>query len=133
MSDKIEEKNTTIFGKETEFVGNLRFRDNLEITGKFEGTIESEGNLIIAKNAECTADTITAGSIIISGTVTGNMEAQDKVELRQGSVITGNIKTARLKIDDGVIFDGKVTMLETLPDVNIFDCKVSELNEAFSR
>ena len=63
--------NYTILGSETSFDGVLEFTDNLKINGKFNGTINSNGNLDIDKAAVCTVDKMSASSIVISGSVTG--------------------------------------------------------------
>lgn len=126
-SDK--ELNFTRFGKETEFYGTLSFTDNLEIAGKFEGTIKSTGTLEIAKSAICSADIITAESIYIDGIVSSDMRAEDTVEMRSGSKITGDVTTSKIRIDDNVDFDGEVSMLEDIPNVDIFKFSASELRE----
>ena len=48
LSSDQTEKNYTVFGEETEFYGVLKFTDNLEIAGTFEGTIDATGNLEFA-------------------------------------------------------------------------------------
>ena len=70
-------RNFTVLGSETEFEGVLEFTDDLKICGRFNGTISAEGNLEIDKAAVCSVDTMSANSIIISGTVTGNIEAKE--------------------------------------------------------
>jgi len=75
-----QSKNYTILGSETSFDGVLEFTDNLKINGKFNGTINSNGNLDIDKSAVCTVDKMSASSIVISGSVTGNISATERVE-----------------------------------------------------
>ena len=118
--------NVTIFGQETQFEGNLEFTDNLVITGKFHGTIKATGNLEIEKTAECEVDSMKANSIVISGKVKGNIEAKDRVELCKGSKVKGDISTSRLRIGDNVEFEGKITMLNEIPESDIFDVASNE-------
>lgn len=126
-----EEKRTlTVFGPETEFDGVLEFSDDLIITGKFNGRIKSTGNLEIAKDAICTVEKITAKSIVISGSVTGDMEASERVEICRGGTVTGDIVTARLRIEDNVEFEGQITMLDSIPDENLFTSASSEYKQA---
>ena len=80
--------NLTVFGEETVFQGVLEYTDNLVITGKFEGTIKSSGNLEIAKTAVCTVDSMSAKDILIAGTVKGNISAESKIEMTSGSKIS---------------------------------------------
>lgn len=92
----IEEKRTlTVFGPETDFDGVLEFSDDLIITGRFNGKIKATGNLEISKDAVCTVDSIQVKSIVISGSVTGDINASERVEICSGASVTGDISTAR--------------------------------------
>ncbi len=123
-------KNLTVFGQETEFEGVLSFTDNLVITGKFRGTINSTGSLEIDKTAVCEVDVMKADSIVVSGKITGDLTAKERVELCSGSKVTGDISTARLRISDNVDFDGQVSMLESIPDVDLFTVASAEYKNA---
>lgn len=118
--------NLTVFGQETEFDGVLEFTDNLVITGKFHGTINATGNLEIDKTAICNVDKMSAQAIVVSGQIIGNIEAQDKVELCNGSKVKGDIKTSNLRIADNVEFDGQISMLSENPNIDIFELASSE-------
>ncbi len=122
-------KNITILGSDTEFDGVLEFTDNLKISGKFRGTIHSNGNLEIDKAALCVVDKISASSVVISGSVQGNVYAQERIEMCNGSKVSGNIETARLRIADNVEFDGQVSMLETEPEVDLFSVASAEYKQ----
>ncbi len=130
MEEEKQKKNTTVFGQETEFDGVLEFSDNLIITGKFHGTIKATGTLEIDKSAVCNVDTITAQSVVISGSVTGNIHADERIEMCSGSIVAGDIETARLRIADNVNFEGQVTMLETVPDVDLFTVASAEYKQS---
>lgn len=129
--NEIEKRNITIFGEETEFDGVLEFRDRLVITGKFNGKIIAPtGDLAIDKNASCTVDSIDANSIVISGNIKGNMNASERVEICSGSVVDGNVTTARIRIANNVDFSGEVSMLEKEPEVDLFSVASSEYKQA---
>lgn len=119
-------RNITILGSDTEFDGVLEFTDSLKINGKFNGTINSNGNLEIDKAAFCAVDKISASSVVISGDVRGNIYAQERIEMCNGSKVVGNIETARLRIADNVEFDGQVSMLGKEPDVDLFSVASAE-------
>lgn len=125
-----EKRNFTVLGSETEFDGVLEFTDDLKIKGKFNGTIIAEGNLEIDKTAVCSVNKMSANSIIISGTVDGDIEATERVEMCNGSKVKGNVTTARLRIADNVDFEGQVTMLEQEPDVDLFSVASEEFKQS---
>lgn len=133
MADKneFEKRNVTVFGEETEFDGVLEFRDRLVLTGKFKGKINApEGELEIAKNAVCNVDSIDVNSIVVSGNVVGNMNATERVEICSGSVVDGNISTARIRIANNVDFKGEVSMIEKEPEIDLFSVASDEYKQA---
>ncbi len=134
MSEKTtleEEKRTlTVFGPETEFDGVLEFSDDLIITGKFNGRIKATGNLEIAKDAVCTVEKMSAKSIVISGAVTGDVSASERVEICSGGSVTGDIETARIRIENNVNFEGQITMLDAEPEENLFSVSSAEYKNA---
>ena len=93
MAEEKQKKNLTVFGQETEFDGILEFSDNLVITGKFKGEIRATGDLEIEKGAVCDVDKMTANSIVISGSVTGDIFADERVEMCSGSIVHGDVET----------------------------------------
>ena len=125
-----ENGNLTVFGQETEFDGVLEFTDSLVITGKFHGTIKATGDLEIDRSAVCDVDVMNAESIVVLGKVTGRIEASERVELCSGSRVKGDIKTARIRISDNVEFEGQVSMLSEVPDIDIFSVASAEYKDA---
>lgn len=107
------EKVETVFSETTTFSGELKFDTSLKIEGSFKGKIISKGHLIIGENAKIRAN-IKAQSIVIAGEVKGNVEAQDRLELLPTGKLYGNIKTKKLKMADGVIFEGSCEMLKEI-------------------
>jgi cytoskeletal protein CcmA (bactofilin family) len=102
----------TVFGKDTEFHGDLSFKKSLQIDGSFEGEISSGGYLVIGEEATVRAN-IKANTVIIKGTVHGNVEAVNKLEIQPGGKLYGNIRTSKLKIADGVVFEGNCEMIKS--------------------
>lgn len=96
----------TVFQEKSFFRGVLNFSKPLSILGNFEGEIRGTSVLEIGEKAEIKA-TIEATHVIIYGKVTGNVLARDKIELKHGSKLIGNVKTISLEIEDGVVFEGQ--------------------------
>lgn len=97
--------------------GTLSFKDpvNLRINGKFEGTLETKGNLTIGETANIEAH-IVGENIIIAGRVRGDILAKQRLVLLPTAIMHGNIKTPRLNIVEGAILQGKCQMLEDFMD-----------------
>jgi cytoskeletal protein CcmA (bactofilin family) len=128
--EKLEEGGTvTVFGVETSFEGVLRFKDTLHIRGRFKGTIEATGALVVEKGAEVETDRISVASLVVSGKVSGAIHALDKVEMLSGSVVQGDVVTSRLRIADGVLFEGRCSMTGLDGDVEIFARPTAEIKK----
>jgi cytoskeletal protein CcmA (bactofilin family) len=123
------EKITTTLGKETNFNGVLRFKESLKIDGTFEGKIESPGFLYIENGATVKAD-IKVGSVVVGGVVRGNIEASERLEMLTTGKVFGNIRTAKLNIADGVVFEGKCEMIKNPDKLDIFSAAVGNIKKA---
>ena len=120
------ERIATTLGKETNFSGIMKFKTSLKIDGKFQGKINSSGFLYVEDGAVINAD-IDVGSVIIGGYVKGNVTAKENLELLPTGQLFGDIKTAKLKIADGVVFEGKCEMIRDDDKVDIFSARADDL------
>ena len=96
-------------GHEVQFSGVLTYKGNVRIDGTFDGEIETEDTLFVGEQANVKAG-IRAGSVIASGRITGNITASQRVELKSPAIIDASITTPSLSMDNGVIFNGKISM-----------------------
>ena len=115
---KEAEKVNTVLSDTTSFNGIMKFKTSLKINGKFNGEIISEGFLIVGEGATVKAN-IKADSVVIAGEVKGNVEARERLELLSTGKLYGNIKTKKLKMADGVIFEGKCEMIRSDMDKQV--------------
>jgi cytoskeletal protein CcmA (bactofilin family) len=100
---------TAFLGKGTEFKGVLSFEGTIRVDGKVEGEVVSKDTLIAGDGAFLQGE-ITVGTIICSGKILGNVNASQKVHILAPGNVQGNIKTPKLIIEEGVVFDGKSEM-----------------------
>ena len=123
------ERISTTLGKETVFKGTMKFSESLKIDGKFEGDIESSGFLYIEEGALIKAD-IKVRAVVVGGIVHGNITASEKLEMLSTGQVYGNIKTSKLRIADGVVFDGKCEMIKSDSNIDVFSNPVEKLKDA---
>lgn len=95
--------------KDTEIVGDIRFKDSFRIDGKFNGKIISGSSLIIGETGDVEAD-IEVGSISINGRVKGSMTATKLIEIFSQGRVTGKLVTPKLIIEEGAFFQGSCQM-----------------------
>ena len=93
--------------------GTLSFKDpvNLRINGRFEGSLDTKGVLIVGGNATVSAN-ITGESISIAGQVTGDIVATKELKLEPTGRLFGNAKTPVLSVAAGAILNGNCQMTE---------------------
>ena len=124
---------TVVLGDRTSFNGVLRFRETLCIQGKFKGTIEAAGALIVDRGAVVEADHITVESLTVYWTVIGEIHARDKIDMLSGAEVRGDCVAARLRIADGVFFEGQCSMTGVDKEVEIFSRPIEEIKAELQR
>lgn len=98
-------------GKSVVVKGQIFSREDLYVDGEVEGTIEvQEHRLTVGPNGKVQAN-VKAREIIVLGTVHGNMEAGDKIEIRSEARVVGDLRTARIVIEDGAYFKGSIDVV----------------------
>lgn len=104
MADNIAGKN--LLSADVEIKGSIKFQNELIIDGKVEGEITSTGVLTVGENAEIRGE-IKTKSVTVLGKVHGNITVDERCELKGRAVLQGDLKAARLVIEDGATFVGK--------------------------
>ena len=96
----------------TQFHGELRFRDSVRIDGELKGRIVSDNTLIVGETGKVDAD-VECAVVSIRGTVTGRVQARDRIELLSGSRVQATLVSPRLVIEEGAFFQGECDMSPT--------------------
>jgi cytoskeletal protein CcmA (bactofilin family) len=101
-----EHSGKDILSSDVEIKGSIKFQKELLIDGKVEGEINSEGVLTIGENADIRGE-IKTKSIVVFGKVHGNITVSERCELKSKCTLQGDLKAARLVIEEGATFIGK--------------------------
>jgi cytoskeletal protein CcmA (bactofilin family) len=96
-----------IIGENVTVSGTLAFSSCVRVDGLFEGTIESQGVLIVGPKGVVKAD-LDLKEAYIAGKVEGNISVKERLILRGRAEIRGNITAPKLSIDEGVSIIGQV-------------------------
>jgi cytoskeletal protein CcmA (bactofilin family) len=91
---------------DVEIKGNLKFSGELTFDGKLDGEIHTDGVLILGDSAVVTGN-VNAQSVIVRGKMTGNIAAKEKIEIKAKAELFGDIRAAKLSVEEGVTFVGK--------------------------
>ena len=97
-------------GKSVVIKGEVNGSEDLTIEGQVDGKIELRQHMLtIGPNGRITAE-VFAKSVVILGTVAGNVTATEKVNIRESGSVDGDITAPRVAIAEGAHFRGKVDM-----------------------
>jgi cytoskeletal protein CcmA (bactofilin family) len=100
-----------VLGKSVIVKGQIYSREDLTIDGEVEGTVElQEHRLTVGPNGKVMAS-VKAREIVVLGTIHGNVETTDKIDIRKEAKLVGDIKTARIVIEDGAYFKGNIDIV----------------------
>ena len=118
LGGRMQPKNlgSATIGKAVKVVGQIYSKEDLFVDGDLEGTVEAlEHKLTIGPNGTVHAD-LKAREVAVLGSLQGDVEATDKIEIRKDAKLVGDIKTARLLIEDGAYFKGGIEVVNAEPE-----------------
>jgi cytoskeletal protein CcmA (bactofilin family) len=100
----VNSKNT--LNSDVELKGTLKFAGELTFDGKLDGDITSDGTLNLGDNAVVKGN-LNVNSVVLRGKINGNVTAKEKIEIKSKTELFGDIRSAKLVIEEGVTFVGK--------------------------
>jgi len=100
----------TVIGASVTIEGDITGSDAVQVLGTVRGgRIQVKEALLVGPTGRVEADVESAG-VDIAGVVQGNIAATDKVELKSGGKLVGDVKAPRILIADGASFKGNINM-----------------------
>jgi cytoskeletal protein CcmA (bactofilin family) len=101
-------RNLACLGASIEVKGKISGEEDLQVDGKIEGPVALGGQrLTVGRTGQLNSE-VTAREVVVYGKVTGNLRASDRVEIKKDGSVTGDIVTARISIEDGAYFKGRI-------------------------
>lgn len=104
MFGKTSKNLQTIIGEGSEFKGELSVKETVRIDGFLEGDVRADW-VIVGENGKITGNIESRGTVV-GGTVEGNIDAAEIVELKHKSRVLGEIRTGKLTVAEGAVFEG---------------------------
>ena len=108
-----ERRETAWIGQGVVVEGRITSSQDLRIDGRVEGSIEVGDHMLIVGARAAVKANLVAKSIVISGTVVGNVTATERLELQATGSVEGNISSPRLVMVEGAIAKGMVDASRT--------------------
>jgi cytoskeletal protein CcmA (bactofilin family) len=111
LSIKPVERVTSVLGPGVSWKGDLRGKGGVRIEGALEGEVAIRGMVTIGETGRVTCEVLKAGTVIVAGTVSGQIVAE-KLEIRATGRVYGNVVVQSISTDEGAFLRGTVTMEE---------------------
>lgn len=112
MSDPYDSgppERTSVLGPTLRFKGELHADEELLIKGQIEGSITHSQRLTVCTEGVVKAN-IRAQMIAVEGTVTGDLQAEKSVQVKESARVNGNIRAPSVSITEGAQFNGNIVM-----------------------
>lgn len=100
------ENSQTIISSDVQITGTIKSSGPVRIDGKLEGDLVCAADAVIGRSAVIKGG-IQVNSVVIEGTIQGNITAKDKIDMKSTAKVHGDISAKRLAVEDGVTFIGR--------------------------
>ena len=107
------ERVTSVLGSGINWKGNLHGSGGVRIEGAFEGDISLRGLIVVGETGRVTCKNMSANTVIIAGSVHGNISAE-KLEIRSSGRVWGDVVTIAFSTEEGAFLRGQVRMEDEL-------------------
>jgi len=98
-------------GKSVSIRGDISGSEDFYVDGNVEGSIQLNGHsLTIGPNAKVHAN-IVARNVTVGGSIKGNIHVTERTEMQKTAVVTGDVQTRRIAIEEGAYFKGRLEIL----------------------
>ncbi|MDG2277200.1 MAG: polymer-forming cytoskeletal protein [Pseudomonadales bacterium] len=112
MARKVKgiDKGVTLVATHTEVIGDIKFTDQLYISGKVNGNVlaDHENATVIISEGGCVTGEVRVPNIVINGLIEGNVFASNKVELAPDAKVHGNLHYKLIEMQLGAMVDGQL-------------------------
>lgn len=99
----------SIIGPGMKITGNCESDGTIRVEGSVEGAIKAAKSVVVGKEGIVVGD-ITTQDAIVAGRVNGSVTAESRVELQSSCRIQGDIRSRRVKLEEGGQIDGSLFM-----------------------
>ena len=117
-----------ILEKDSSFKGEFKSKCDFRVDGNFEGSIETNGKVVIGKNGRIEG-TVVCSSADIEGVINGTIHVEDLLSIRSTGLVKGDVVMSKLVVESGAIFNAKSSMKDEATDDSSIK-NISNFNEA---
>ena len=102
-------KGYSLLDAQLSVTGDLETTGSLRVEGALDGSVLSADSVVVGVGSKISGD-IHAREVVVGGTITGNVHASERVELQATAVVTGDVHTGSILVQEGGVVNGRVLM-----------------------
>ncbi len=118
----------TVLGKETNLEGKISFETALRMKGRFSGEVNATGDLTVEETAVVKAN-VKVNNLELDGSMVGNAHVKYHLDLGEKSSLIGDVTTEVLRMSQGAVLRGRVSMLKDAEAIDIFTTGPEQLKK----
>lgn len=103
---------TSLLSKEVKIEGDIQGSENLQVEGRFKGTIKLAGDVYVGQTGVVDAD-VEADNVVIQGQINGNVLARKQLQIQSSGKLVGDCTAQSIDIKEGALFEGRSKMIRT--------------------
>lgn len=103
---------TSLLSKEVKIEGEIQGSENLQVEGRFKGTIKLAGDIYVGPTGVVDAD-IEADNVIVQGQINGNVLARKQLQIQSKGRLVGDCTAQSIDIREGALFEGRSKMIKS--------------------
>jgi cytoskeletal protein CcmA (bactofilin family) len=103
---------TSLLSKEVKIEGEIQGSENLQVEGRFKGSIKLAGDMYIGPTGIVEAD-VEADNIVIQGQLSGNVTARQQLQIQSSGRLVGDCTAQSIDIKEGALFEGRSKMIKS--------------------
>lgn len=108
-------RSSAVVGKTLVVHGTISGREDLLVDGRLEGDVDLPENRLTVGVGGHVQGSVKAREIVIFGSVNGNLDASERIEIKRAAKVVGDLKTARIMMEDESYFKGNVDTMKAEP------------------
>ena len=101
---------TSLLSKEVKIEGDIQGSENLQVEGKFKGSIKLTGDIFVGPTGVIEAD-VEADNVVIQGQLSGNVTARKQLQIQSSGKLVGDCSAQSIDIKEGALFEGRSKMI----------------------
>jgi len=103
---------TSLLSKEVKLEGDIQGSENLQVEGRFKGSIKLSGDVIVGPTGIVEAD-VEADNVVIQGRINGNVMARKQLQIQSSGRLVGDCTAQSIDIKEGALFEGRSKMIKS--------------------